>query len=419
MRSLSFFLAVICLSGCSYFNLPNPLERSADDYGKTEVGVGTGAVLGAGLGAVIGSASGNAGEGVAIGALAGGATGGLIGRQLEKNDSAVEQQNEALIRQREMISVQEREIGDLRTGFDDAFPNNKPSRASNTAINNFSNDTSAQVLPSDSTRARLDAPEATLDLSKASAHFPISRANASSRATLGGEPEVAVNTITGTQVAMRVTPQVAVQVAPQVAVPPSPLPVRAKPIEQTLEMPAGIADIDDDIMIAKRVEEPKAAVEEIAQVPDKKPIVIAKKMELPRVLAPQVIEKKEEPVKELIVKKEEAKKEVVNKIPEPASKPAVDLASFNPDDLQSYDANCMQAQDEAGRAEKATSDADKLFYYRRALRLCATESSHHVGIAKVYESIGRLDDARFEYGQALQLDPDNATANKNLAGLAK
>lgn len=400
MRSLSFFLAIVCLSGCSYFNLPNPFERSVDDYSKTEVGVGTGAVLGAGIGAVIGSASGSAGEGVAIGALAGGATGGLIGRQLEKNDTAVEQQNEALIRQREMIAVQEREIGDLRTGFDDAFPNNKPSRVSNVSSDNFSNDTNTQVWPSDSTRARLDVPNTSASLPKAYVPFPIGRANASSKDIIGREPELAVNTITASQVTQA-------------------LPAQPKQIEQVLKMPVGVEDIDEDIVIAKRVEEPKSIVREIEQAPEKKPIVVAKKMELPKISAPQAVEKQPEPVKELIVKKEEVKKEVVNKAETSASKPAVDLASFNPEDLQSYDANCMQAGEEAVRAEKATSDADKLFYYRRALRLCATEPSHHVGIAKVYESIGRLDDARFEYGQALQLDPDNTTANKNLAGLAK
>lgn len=371
MRSLAFFVLILFLSGCSHFDLENPFERSVDEYGKTKVGAVTGATIGAGLGAIVGSASGNAGEGLAVGTLAGAAAGGFIGNQIEKNDEAMEEQSEALIRQEEMLTVQEREIQDLRASLDNVFPNNKPSRDPSVSLESYDGNPGARRWEGDA-RARLNKEAIGATLPRV-------------------ERDIELDETSREQVLYRISPANAPSVKRNFAAPEvievAPTPKKVSKIKQAEVKPIVIA----------RKSTPTKKITQVAE--KKKPIIVAKRLEV----------KKAEKIVNDTVKKTE------NKATQQASKPAVDLTNLN--DLQSFDANCMQAEDEAKRARKATSDADKLFYYRRALRLCATEPSYHVDIAKVYESIGRLDDARFEYNQAIQLDPDNTTANKRLAAL--
>jgi Flp pilus assembly protein TadD len=69
------------------------------------------------------------------------------------------------------------------------------------------------------------------------------------------------------------------------------------------------------------------------------------------------------------------------------------------------------------RAKNAVSDADRLFYYRRAVRLCSTEPGYHVEIGKLYINLGRIEDAKFEFKQAIDLDPSNQMARDQLSKL--
>lgn len=75
---------------------------------------------------------------------------------------------------------------------------------------------------------------------------------------------------------------------------------------------------------------------------------------------------------------------------------------------------CRQAAAEAQRAKSAVSDADRLFYYRRAVRLCSSEPVYHVEIGKLYVNLGRSEDAKFEFRQAIDLDPSNQAAKDHL-----
>ena len=71
---------------------------------------------------------------------------------------------------------------------------------------------------------------------------------------------------------------------------------------------------------------------------------------------------------------------------------------------------CEKAGEEAKRARGAKSKADKLFYYQRALRLCPKNPSYHMALGKLYISIGRTDEARYEFGEALKLVPADRVA---------
>lgn len=79
------------------------------------------------------------------------------------------------------------------------------------------------------------------------------------------------------------------------------------------------------------------------------------------------------------------------------------------------DPGCQKAREEADKASGQSSAADRLFYYRRALRFCPSEPSYHASIGDVYASIGRTEDAVFEYSQALELDPGYDQARRALS----
>ena len=81
------------------------------------------------------------------------------------------------------------------------------------------------------------------------------------------------------------------------------------------------------------------------------------------------------------------------------------------------DPSCANAELEADRARSATTQADKLFYLRRASRLCPGFAGYHVEIGQVFSALCRLEDARFSYNKALEIDPGNAEAKKLIGGL--
>lgn len=66
---------------------------------------------------------------------------------------------------------------------------------------------------------------------------------------------------------------------------------------------------------------------------------------------------------------------------------------------------CGKAQEEVDKAKGVAEPADKLFHFRRALRLCPSNASYHVSLADLYLSLKRRADAEFEYKEALKIDP--------------
>ncbi len=58
--------------------------------------------------------------------------------------------------------------------------------------------------------------------------------------------------------------------------------------------------------------------------------------------------------------------------------------------------------------------ADKLFHFRRALRLCPDSADYHNGLGEVYLVLNRKNDAEFEFKEALRLNPSLYIAKKNL-----
>lgn len=332
----------------------------------TEVGAATGAAVGAGLGAIVGSTSGNAGEGLVLGALAGGVTGGLVGRELERQESEGMERREALHRQQEMIEQQRREVEELKRGTRDtaAVPRTYPvqpeqdSFARSEARAQFGRpyDDRAEVISGG--KVYLNAPSRRSQAAVAyneNAYEPVGRNN---RTRLAAASRSFGST--------RTTPRIEERV---------PSAVRSEPVARRSERAsAGRA--------ASATTQPAAAVTGTLTP------------------APAAIEL---PPAEL----EEKEIAAVHEEPVAVAKPAVEAPS----------GQCSDAAEEASRAATASSDADKLFYLTRAIRLCPQNADYHVQIGKVYARIGRQQDAEFEFRQALDLDPANDDAAKQLGEL--
>lgn len=83
--------------------------------------------------------------------------------------------------------------------------------------------------------------------------------------------------------------------------------------------------------------------------------------------------------------------------------------------LRSMSPQCKEAHSEAGRARLVEDSADKLYHYRRALRLCPGTAQYHLELGETYLAMNRASDAEFELREALRLDPQLATAEQLLA----
>lgn len=79
---------------------------------------------------------------------------------------------------------------------------------------------------------------------------------------------------------------------------------------------------------------------------------------------------------------------------------------------------CNNAREEVQRAKLLDDPADKLFHYRRAMRLCPGVAEFHNELGELYLSLDRSGDAKYEFDQALQIDPTFQPAQRNLASLA-
>lgn len=81
--------------------------------------------------------------------------------------------------------------------------------------------------------------------------------------------------------------------------------------------------------------------------------------------------------------------------------------------------DCKQAETEFTQAQSMNEPPERLFHIRRALRLCPDVATYHVGLGDVYLSLGRRDDAKYEYSEALRLNPEASDIRAKLQGVEK
>ena len=80
---------------------------------------------------------------------------------------------------------------------------------------------------------------------------------------------------------------------------------------------------------------------------------------------------------------------------------------------------CGQAEEEMNKAASANDNADKLFHYRRALRLCPSEPAYHNALGELYLKLKRKSDAEYEFNEALSVDKTFKPARDNIEAIKK
>ncbi len=89
-------------------------------------------------------------------------------------------------------------------------------------------------------------------------------------------------------------------------------------------------------------------------------------------------------------------------------------ASSLAEDTQANSSACSEAAGEAQAAQSATESSQKLYHLRRAQRLCPTNSAFYTDLGSLYLSMGRVQDARNSFNDALKIDPNLQAARTGL-----
>ena len=470
LKPLKLALCAVCLvvfSACSATTSKRMEPQIFPDHNMSTTGLSaaTGAAVGAGLGLIIGSSTSNAGEGFLIGSLSGAAVGGMIGREIELSEESDAEQEEILRRHEEIIDQQKREIKDVRDIGGEEF-SSKPKKElikERETITFLTDDEDVEPHPfakEDSIqapRAQLAAPVEDdlkvedMPVSEITEKSPVirdSEVRAVSYKT-GKAERVYLKAPSGKTEALAALSKKSVEKArkvnkasdaPSFKAPtksavkkeaPKPKPIIAKKkvapaaeehpfAKKKAKEPIKVASLDTPKkksadLAGKKAPAVSSLKEETLSLPSTEK---AKQAPIKTELPPLEVAKKAEPAKAKKIAKAEP---VVKEVKQPEVKKELEkVAEENSQKLAKAEVSeekpdeCASAKREAGRAEKSSSDADKLFYYRRAIRLCPSEAGYHLEIAKVYSSIGRTEDAEYELRQALDLDPSNSEVQDQL-----
>jgi uncharacterized protein YqgC (DUF456 family) len=421
--AVRLFLCVLILASvvaCAQ----NEVDFSNQEVSTTAVGAAAGAAVGAGIGAIVGSATGAAGEGVAIGAVAGAATGGVVGRQFEKQEEQLANQEEHIVRQEEQLKDHRREIDilrgntserpDVRSSIGRAVETakvapaqgfriparNAPSVGSRGGRASISGNAGAVGLASAESQARADERERL----RIEARGRLSEGQAYSSANLSTSSGIS----SGDSFAVSSSNRVAVLSGDRSGV--------GKVQEQELNLPPRQNTESRAVVASLPVEEEDASfdserielgAEEAPPVPAE-PTVGGGESGLPPAATLRTPEKTAEVKNE--IKTKSLSSDGDDTIGVVKNSAEAKVSSLNESAVE-----CAEGEAEAVRARNATSDADKLFYFRRAIRICPEEPTYHIEVGRVYSSIGKSAEAKESFHKALELDPENEVAQDELS----
>ena len=164
-----------------------------------------------------------------------------------------------------------------------------------------------------------------------------------------------------------------------------------------------LTDIADEINLKQREAEPYSAENDVPHEETNK-------------LQEEVVKIKDMPVeKEPIVSSSSSTKPVVSE----SIQSVTQAVNEEPAKLQPVLGNSISdcppdAKQEYEHVKTAQSDSDKLFFLKRVLRLCGKNPAVRIELGKVYQSLGRVEDAKNEYRAALDIDPKSKDARSML-----
>lgn len=347
---------------------------------NTTMGAATGGALGAGLGAVVGNQVGNTGEGLVLGAAAGAGAGAVVGSVFDRQQEAIRNQDEAIERQERIMLAQQNELQELRQLGQDSVSFKGDSR-----------------------------PPVTQAASAGQYSFPSRPPVRNSRAQSGNS--------FGTTSAFEPV------VAPRLPLPNSintnRMPTTAAVEERSLIEPVQIIERDPP----RDVDAPR-------------PVIGFSNSTEPGVEAKTPIAKGSYSWEEKNNAARDSQRQSETDVRSPVARADLDStfqagqdATVAVNEIQPaqpmtatqqlalHTPECEQAEKEALAAMSARDSQNKLFHFRRALRLCPDNANYHNGMGEVYISINRLEDARYEFNEALRLNPNHGGAQSNLSSL--
>jgi tetratricopeptide (TPR) repeat protein len=354
----SLVLMAVSAIGCNNFETGD----------NTTTGAAAGGVVGAGLGAVVGNQVGNTAEGVAIGAIAGAGTGAAFGSVFDRQQATMRGQDEAIERQERVILSQQNELKELRKLGQDSVSFKEPSYSNAPVVSSkeFSFPSTPPVRVANNSmghsRSTAAAPTAAMPISQGAVPAP-------AFPTAPRNP-TATDSYQATGTYQKST---------------APVQERSLPIANNTA-PAQAASMQKGNEGVVRGSygwnntQPKPATrqpEPLTQQVPPPPVS-------PTQVAPAIVDRGM-----------------------PAAPPQAQALALNTPE-------CQKAENEAKSALTARDAADKLFHYRRALRLCPDNASYHNGLGEVYITLNRNEDARYEFQEALRLSPGHAGAQANL-----
>lgn len=370
-------LAACLLCSCSYFQ---SASESLEDptIGATVAG----GVVGAGVGGMIGNQTGSTMGGVAIGTIAGAGAGALAGSYVEELRNHGSEQQKILDQNDQKLADQRRELASLRGLSRDGV--------------SYRNDSVDDPRASYNS-GLIRVPATNLIIPE---KLRGSRPNRAAQVTPAAAPVPSYR-----------------QAQPAHYLPPQPAPI-ARPVKErtvapekpltTVRAEAGFGNSQAPSTSASSTHTSQNAIRVAANTPaPSKPAFVV--VDAAATKASAVAAARTEPTS-------------VASLPPHAS-----TESSNSQDAETLGeqreltsdetSDCKDGMTEYEKGTAAKESADKLFHFRRALRLCPSTAVVHNALGELYITLGRVEDAQFQFRQALRLDPNLKVAQNNLSGL--
>ena len=398
MRSFSRNLIFTMLSA-SIFALCSCTEPGE----TTGIGAATGGVIGAGLGAIVGSQTGSAGAGLVVGSVAGASAGGLVGNALESQDKAIRTQDEALERHQRIMQAQRNEIEELRKGNDGALTTERTVGGSPVAL--LTPDDERIKAAYAKAKFLRDGESTRVALSRKSenGYFPARSAKLKSNLSSARHEKSQKTTVSSADWAapkQKSTKSIAIAKAKKFE---GSVPVVKKvspsPVEGTLESDLAPAPLD---LKESATDLGGIAERDISSLDESTAVEVAG-------AGTTSLADSASPAKGAYdwSKGGDNESGAGGDFPKEVS-----LGEVSSGD-------CEGAATEIQSGETSQETADKLFHFRRALRLCPNKPEYHVKLGQVYLALNRPTDAVYEFKEALSLDPSQAAAKEGLASLGR
>lgn len=372
-RPLVLAITLLCTTHCT-----KPGET-------TGVGAAAGGVVGAGLGAIVGAQTGSVGAGVAIGTAAGVASGALVGNALQAQEETNRTQDEAIERQQQMIAAHGRQIDEYKRSRDGGPTNGTLAGAPRGAQMGYSYPGSTLKLSPAERQRLMRGEQPALDSTRGryQAVLPTEHSHGvvTGRRSQMTRPEPKLPARSAGAIEGGVTARAVTDLS------------KAESMGVSPTITEGEAKTDSSGLTERNL----AVVEKTTEATSETHATLKAKAgrESSEAIPPA-------PVDNSAVVGGHKEVDSVAKVTQPPS-PASE--------------ECQQAEEEVTKAGGSKELADKLFHYRRAIRLCPNNAEYHLGLGTVYKSLNRTTDAEFEFREALRINPSLTVARDNLEHL--